>query len=556
MNLKQKPQDFRVRERLRDDYLQPRGDYRVYRVSKVKATSIEAARELAYLAGVQPAEVAMAGLKDRQGQTEQYMTIARGREVFVSERGLKIEPAGFAHEAITSTDSIGNAFEIVARGLEETQLRRLRAGLDTVREFGYPNYFDEQRFGNLRHGQGWIALDLLRGDIEGGLKRLMASISRHEHPQSRAFKELVWKRWGNWKALRDVAGRFGKHHSVFDHLRKDPEDFAGAFGRIATRERVIHQFAFQSHLWNRALAGWLKERIPEPERFTLPSLEGPLVFPKGPMPVEPGWEGMLPLPGVRFEGLQDDTQRKHFTKILAKYGIEPEGFEIPHVPGFGFKADLRPLVILPEDLRARPAEPDRLNPEFRMVRFSFALPRGAYASLLVKRLIGLMPDQVDSAQAWQARRFGEAPRRGGARRRRGRGRPYRGGGPRGGFDGNRSGPGAREGNRFEGSRGRSGFGQDSHRGGSRPDRPRQDERPAGDAWERGSDDQAGSDRGGPRRRRGGGSGRGGGPRGRGSRGRGRGGARRRGGGRGRGRGRGRGHGYGGDRRPYGGGDSW
>lgn len=529
MNLKQKPQDFRVRERLREDFLQSRGDYRVYRVSKVKATSIEAARELAALAGVPPSEVAMAGLKDRQGMTEQFMTIARGKEVFVSEPGLKIESVGFAHEAIASTDSIGNAFEVVARGLEETQLRRLRAGLDTVREYGYPNYFDEQRFGNLRHGQGWIALDLLRGEVEEGLKRMMASISRHEHPQSRAFKELVWKRWGNWKALRDVAGRFGKHHSVFDHLRKDPQDFAGAMGRLATRERVIHQFAFQSHLWNRVLANWIKRSVPEPERFTLPGIEGPLVFSKGPLPVEPGWQGFLPLPGARLEGLQDDLQRELFTEALARYRIEPEGFEIPHVPGFAFKSDLRPIAIQPEELRARPAEPDRLNPDYSMVRFSFSLPRGAYASLLVKRLIGLMPDQVEEAKPWKARRSTDpnegygAPRR---TRTRGRGRG-RGRGARR-DDRGASLHGSSEAPRQEEAHPASGYGGE--------DRPRRSGGPRRRGAGRGRRTDGGGDRGAPRR----------------------GGGRRRSGGRGRGRGpgRGRGRGPGTGRDRFEGNDSW
>ncbi|HPF14291.1 MAG: tRNA pseudouridine(13) synthase TruD [Planctomycetes bacterium] len=418
MRLKQKPQDFRVRELLREDFLQSSGDHRVYRVSKIKATSIEAARGLAELAGVSPSDVSMAGLKDRQGITEQFMTIPRGREVFLDEQFFKIDTMGFSHEAITSVDSRGNAFEIVSRGLGEVQLRRLRAGLATVREFGLPNYFDEQRFGNLRHGQGWIALDLLRGDVEGGLKRMMASISKFEHPESRMFKQSIWQRWGDWRGLRDVAGRFGKHHSVFDHLRKEPTDFAGAFTHLATRERVIHQFAFQSHLWNRAVARWLKLRLPQTQRFFMPGIEGPLVFPIGPLPIEPGWGGRLPLPGTRLEGLVDDIQRELFVEILRGYGVEPDGFEI-EVPGFAFKADERALAVMPTELRARPAEPDRLNPGSQMVRFSFELPRGAYASLVVKRLIGPMAEgegEVSDRQAggFRARR--------GARRGAGRGR--------------------------------------------------------------------------------------------------------------------------------------
>ena len=44
MRIKQRLDDFRVRELLAPDFLQERGEYRVYRVTKRKLTSLEAAR--------------------------------------------------------------------------------------------------------------------------------------------------------------------------------------------------------------------------------------------------------------------------------------------------------------------------------------------------------------------------------------------------------------------------------------------------------------------------------------------------------------------------------
>ena len=84
MKLKQRVGDFRVRELLRRDYLAQDGEHRVYRVTKRKLTSDEAARALAQEAGVDAAEVQLAGLKDRQGLTVQYMSLARGREVHLA----------------------------------------------------------------------------------------------------------------------------------------------------------------------------------------------------------------------------------------------------------------------------------------------------------------------------------------------------------------------------------------------------------------------------------------------------------------------------------------
>ncbi|MEZ6019795.1 MAG: tRNA pseudouridine(13) synthase TruD [Planctomycetota bacterium] len=249
------------------------GEHRVYKVSRVKVTSVEAARELAAEAGVHHSQVSMAGLKDRQGITEQYMSIPRGREVFIGDASLRIESVGFAREAITSTDSRGNAFEVVARGLEETQLRRLRAGLDTVREFGVPNYFDEQRFGNLRHGQGWIALDL-----QGTSKAVCAACwlrSRSSSPRRRAAQAADLAALGRLARVAQIAGRFGRHHSVMPITCARTGDFAGAFTHVATRERVIHQFAFKATSWNR-VGAWLAQAPPRRRRprFALPGVEG------------------------------------------------------------------------------------------------------------------------------------------------------------------------------------------------------------------------------------------------------------------------------------------
>ena len=81
MKLKQRVGDFRVRELLDRGYLSEKGDHRVYRVTKRKLTSVEAARAIAQEAGVEPNEVHIAGLKDRQGITTQYMSVARGKPV-------------------------------------------------------------------------------------------------------------------------------------------------------------------------------------------------------------------------------------------------------------------------------------------------------------------------------------------------------------------------------------------------------------------------------------------------------------------------------------------
>jgi len=387
MKLKQRPSDFRVRELLRDGFLAGRGGHRVYLVTKRKLTSLEAAAMLAGLVGVDPAEVSLAGLKDRQGVTSQFMSVPGGRAVRVDEPELTIEPAGFARQALSAAESRGNAFRIRVRELDRGEIERLRANAEVVRRHGLPDYFDEQRFGNLRHGQGWIAKELMLGRAEGALKGLLCSRSRHDDPRAAGFKSALTRAWGDWSQCREIAGRHRAHHSVFDHLRRRPGDFAGAFRHVATRVRLIHLYAFQSHLWNRAVASYLRRRCGAAELHVADSIEGPLVFPLGPLPAEEGWEGRFRLPGERLADVEHELQRELLEQVLAEEGLVADQLRIEDAPGFRLKGEDRPLCVRPGLLRV--TAPERAGPGARgaSALLSFELPRGAYATLVVRRLL-------------------------------------------------------------------------------------------------------------------------------------------------------------------------
>lgn len=432
MRLKQRAGDFRVRELLRKDYLAGEGEHRVYRVTKRKVTSDEAARALAEEAGVEHGEVQIAGLKDRQGLTIQYMSLARGREVHLSTDELKIEPAGFARTPLTSEDSLGNAFELTVRALRSGELHRLRINLPLMRAHGMPNYFDDQRFGNLTHGQGWIYKGLCLGEAEAALRRLLGARSPRDDERHRRFKDALERHWGDWRECRDDAGKFGAHHSVFEHLAKAPDDFAGAFQHIATRVKLIHLYAWQSHLWNRALAEWLRALLPVDERVVLTGEEGNLVAYGAAPPPALLARPTLRLPGERLADVDDPEQRRLFEQVLREEELAPERMAVEGVKGFHLKGEEREILVQPAHLRVRPPEPDTLNRGFSAVRVRFELPRGSYATLIVKRLFAEATGERREREEARARERaerpvdesgpprGERPRPGGRERRDGR----------------------------------------------------------------------------------------------------------------------------------------
>lgn len=414
MKIRQRPEDFRVREILAPSYLKTRGEFRVYRVTKRKMTTLEAARALADELGLPLAEVAFAGLKDRQAVTLQYMSVPRGRKRSLKTPELKIEALGFANEPMGSENIEANGFEIAVRDLNATDVKRVRASMPVVREHGLINYFDDQRFGNLVHGQGWIARELMQGKPEKALRSLLASPSPRDDEHHRRFKSGLRANWGKWRACRDVAGRFGEHHSIFEHLARKPRDFRGAFTYVSSRIRLIHLYAYQSHLWNRAVSDRLRASLAFGERLSLECEEGMLnTFRSEP----PAWLLETPcfrIPGVGLDDVEDPLQREAFEEVLAREKLVPDQYRIEGVSGFHLKGEERELVLRPRHLRARPAETDPTDRRRRMVRVRFELAPGSYATLVVKRLLAPPPGTQKPARgAKRDFKSKPAPRRGG-----------------------------------------------------------------------------------------------------------------------------------------------
>ena len=172
MRLKCLPSDFQVREQLTFTE-NPGGQHFVHLLRKEKLSTPEALSMIVRDGNVERGSISYAGLKDRQAVTEQFISIP-DRAVDIDRPGLRVRCIGRTDRPITSRMSSGNAFTIVVRDLAPAQAASLRRNMPSLVKTGFPNYFDDQRFGCLRHGQGFAMLHVLRGDHEEALHSLVA----------------------------------------------------------------------------------------------------------------------------------------------------------------------------------------------------------------------------------------------------------------------------------------------------------------------------------------------------------------------------------------------
>ncbi|MBL8694011.1 MAG: tRNA pseudouridine(13) synthase TruD [Planctomycetes bacterium] len=390
MKLKQRPGDFRVLEILRDGVPGAKGPHHIYRVTKSKLTTLEVVDRLAAEAGVEKRAVEFAGLKDRQGVTTQYISILGGKRLKLHEPGLIVEWAADSEAPIDSSWLRANGFDLTLRGLSPEELERFERSQGPVRSQGVPNYFDDQRFGALRHGQGFIAREILEGKVESALMRCLLNPSPFDPPREAAFKGRLRRAWGDFQQCVKLC-RGGKHISVFQHLAENPGDFAGAWRFVSTRIRLIHLYAFQSYLWNLTVSAYLRSVVPEAERVLLSTDMGALVaFHRLGDSLAAELRGKsIPLlaPDVT---IRDATVRSAVDEVLAREGLTLEKLKAPGgVEGFAFKAEERALLVVPAHFRVLKPEPDEINPGLAKIRLRFELPRGSYATLVVKRLFAV-----------------------------------------------------------------------------------------------------------------------------------------------------------------------
>src|SRR5512137_1507282 len=234
MKLKQLPEDFSVTESWRFDR-DPSGEWYVHLMDKQKLSTFEAVERLCAVGGLRPADVSYCGLKDKQGRTTQLVAI-RGRRMDLQEPDLRLKFMDRIAGPLSAENTTSNRFAVTVRDLSEEDVARLPGAVAEVRRIGVVNYFDSQRFGSLKHGQGFIVKDLMRGDFEVALRNVLARPSELDRSDDARVKGFWKDHWGEWGRRNPYPGA-ERYARIIRWLREHPRDHLGAFLRTEPRWR-------------------------------------------------------------------------------------------------------------------------------------------------------------------------------------------------------------------------------------------------------------------------------------------------------------------------------
>ncbi|MBK7865038.1 MAG: tRNA pseudouridine(13) synthase TruD [Archangiaceae bacterium] len=385
MRLKQRPEDFSVKESFRFDEV-PSGSHRVYLMDKQKLSTFDALARIRDRFGLKPMSISYCGLKDKQGRTEQLIAV-NGADVDMQDEDLRLKFLGRTDRPLSAANITSNRFSVTVRAVKHAELPQVNLAAAEVNRLGVVNYFDDQRFGSLKHGQGFIAKDLLRGDFEAALKNFMAVPSPLDRTDDAKVKAFWAKNWGDWGARVPFEGG-KKYHRIIASLRAKPRDFVAAFLQIDSDYRAMQLFTFQSYLWNEGVRRLLQLMLPREHLFPMPYQAGTLLFHRDAAPEVLHKLRTLSFPLLSPQTTFEDEQvREAAIWALGKDKLTLDKLTIAGTEKLlYFKHELRPLLVYPHKLVLGRPGPDEMNKPHLKLNVAFTLPPGSYATLVVKRL--------------------------------------------------------------------------------------------------------------------------------------------------------------------------
>ena len=398
--LKSTAEDFLVTEISSYPFPDPEGPFVVLRLASQDWEQHELAAAIAQRLGLPRHAVQWAGTKDRHAISERlfsYRGSPPDRDLRL--RNVTLLEAYRARDGLVLGHHYGNTFDIKVAELATDTARALTAFRATEAELrvagGVPNFFGPQRFGEVRPITQEVGRWVVRGEIPHAVEVYLTERPTDGAPgvgdeARRAYAD----HHDAVRALREFPREYRFERTLLEHLARghSPER---AFRALSRDLRLLFVHAFQALIFNRWLdarhnAGLTLNAVVDGDRIVRVGRDGTV---RGPDSVPVGLDNLTECadlvnrgralvagPLVGYEtAVGNGLPEKHLAAILAHEEVDRRMFRVPSAPEVASRGAWRPVVV--------PTPPLALNSDGGGVRFRFALPKGAYATVLLREFL-------------------------------------------------------------------------------------------------------------------------------------------------------------------------
>jgi tRNA pseudouridine13 synthase len=403
--LKAEPEDFVVEERTN---WPPEKEGGPYLTLQVRARNWETNRLVGRISReyhVSRNRVSFAGTKDKRAVTTQGFSVKlySGEERPLRLPDIEVLRQYRAARSLSLGDLSCNTFEIAVTQIEGSAQEGAALAGETLAQVaaagGFANYYGTQRFGSLRPVTHRVGAALVSGDFEGAAREYVGTASTFESEEAQAFRRRFRAGEAPAELLRDMPAQLSFERQILEGLARAPDKPLDAVLSLPRNLVLMFVHAHQSELFNRILSQRLERGMPIGE-----PLVGDLVVPlfehgaaDEDHPVEvtdanlakvtrqvalgrAAVTGLVPGATVKVAG---GEMGEIEAKVLEGAGRKASDFVLPAMPRFTTDGVRRPLTMKAGGAAAEAAEV-RGGPA---VRLKFELPRGSYATVVLREVI-------------------------------------------------------------------------------------------------------------------------------------------------------------------------
>ncbi|MEK7849555.1 MAG: tRNA pseudouridine(13) synthase TruD [Candidatus Omnitrophota bacterium] len=386
MKIKVKPEDFIVEELIDAPIIRKKGEFGLYRLTKRRQNTLEVLRIISKNTRLAFDDFSYGGRKDRHALSTQYITVKNNPSPLkIKEDDFALEFLGFISRPMGPDLICGNRFNITIRSLSSQDIEDASTGLPVVNKLGFLNYFDDQRFGTYDQTQGFLAQKLLKKHFNGALKIYLTRVTSEDKKKDRERKAALFKKWGDWPSCFKEA-RLSFEKFAFDRLTHDAGSFISLLREIPAQELSLFISCYQAFLWNEVLRRWIKLQTSSCASTSAGApmnvyrgLAGDYIFPTERLQNIP-----IPTPASKMPAM-DPNVENIYQAVFKENGLIRPMFNITKIRQAYFKSTPRSAIVLPVKLIFEFSE-DEMRAGQKKLVLKFVLPRGSYATMLIKRI--------------------------------------------------------------------------------------------------------------------------------------------------------------------------
>ncbi|GAB1427427.1 tRNA pseudouridine(13) synthase TruD [Aminivibrio sp.] len=386
MRIKHIPEDFFLREVLHFAPGKKETPWRVYLLEKKGWNTLDALKRAAREKKVPLGEIRSLGKKDRHAHTVQHLSLPVKYDLSFEGEGFSLRPAGYTTVPLEPSVLKGSLFSIKLRDMGPAEADHVEKRLEEIAVQGFANYLDDQRFGNVGAKGEFLAEMLIKRRFAEALRKYFTFC----HPEAplwlkkrHARRGEIWGRWGEMKPLCPEP----LLQKMLALLEKRGEKGArDCLALLPAEELGMYFSAYSGFLWNETLSRFLADT--QADLFPVPLKTGPVLqYRTLPPDLFARREGLaLPMVGPDMPPLPPEIAPV-FSALLAERGVRLSKFRLPEVEKASFSSYSRSCLVIPEGLEWK-REEDDLFPGKTALSLEFFLPRGSYATMMLKSAAG------------------------------------------------------------------------------------------------------------------------------------------------------------------------